>query len=74
MTIQKVGVIGAGQMGSGIAHVAALAGRDVVLLDVDAAFVEKLRRDPKFVVNTKTFGFFFEHSSLCRKKKTVFFV
>jgi 3-hydroxybutyryl-CoA dehydrogenase len=41
MTIQKVGVIGAGQMGNGIAHVAALAGRDVVLLDVDAAFVEK---------------------------------
>ncbi len=32
--IQKVGVIGAGQMGSGIAHVAALAGFDVVLNDV----------------------------------------
>ena len=44
MTIQKVGVIGAGQMGNGIAHVAALAGRDVVLLDVDAAFVEKGRK------------------------------
>jgi 3-hydroxybutyryl-CoA dehydrogenase len=44
MTIQKVGVIGAGQMGNGIAHVAALAGRDVVLLDVDVAFVEKGRK------------------------------
>jgi 3-hydroxybutyryl-CoA dehydrogenase len=32
--IKKVGVIGAGQMGSGIAHVAALAGFDVVLNDV----------------------------------------
>jgi len=32
--IQKVGVIGAGQMGSGIAHVAALAGFDVLLNDV----------------------------------------
>ncbi len=32
--IQKVGVIGAGQMGSGIAHVAALGGFDVVLNDV----------------------------------------
>jgi len=32
--IQKIGVIGAGQMGNGIAHVAALAGFDVVLLDV----------------------------------------
>jgi len=33
-TIRKVGVIGAGQMGSGIAHVAALAGMDVLLNDV----------------------------------------
>ena len=32
--IQKVGVIGAGQMGSGIAHVSALAGFDVKLYDV----------------------------------------
>jgi len=33
-TIQKVGVIGAGQMGSGIAHVCALAQFDVMLNDV----------------------------------------
>ena len=32
--INKVGVIGAGQMGNGIAHVAALAGFDVVLNDI----------------------------------------
>jgi 3-hydroxybutyryl-CoA dehydrogenase len=32
--IKKVGVIGAGQMGNGIAHVAAVAGFDVVLNDV----------------------------------------
>ena len=32
--IKKVGVIGSGQMGNGIAHVAALAGYDVVLNDV----------------------------------------
>ncbi len=32
--IEKLGVIGAGQMGTGIAHVAALAGFDVVLNDV----------------------------------------
>jgi 3-hydroxybutyryl-CoA dehydrogenase len=32
--IRKVGVVGAGQMGSGIAHVAALAGFDVLLHDV----------------------------------------
>jgi 3-hydroxybutyryl-CoA dehydrogenase len=34
--IKKVGVIGSGQMGNGIAHVAALAGFDVVLNDVSS--------------------------------------
>ncbi|MEH2613523.1 3-hydroxybutyryl-CoA dehydrogenase [Bradyrhizobium sp. AZCC 1693] len=34
VTIKKVGVIGSGQMGNGIAHVAALAGFDVVLNDL----------------------------------------
>jgi 3-hydroxybutyryl-CoA dehydrogenase len=34
MTIRDVGVIGAGQMGSGIAHVCALGGYDVALNDV----------------------------------------
>ena len=35
--IQKVGIVGAGQMGSGIAHVCALAGIPVVLNDVAPA-------------------------------------
>ena len=34
--INKVGVIGSGQMGNGIAHVAAVAGFDVVLNDISA--------------------------------------
>ncbi len=34
LAIRKVGVIGAGQMGNGIAHVVALAGYDVVMSDV----------------------------------------
>jgi 3-hydroxybutyryl-CoA dehydrogenase len=34
LSLQKVGVIGAGQMGNGIAHVCALAGFDVLLYDV----------------------------------------
>ena len=43
MEIQRIGVIGAGQMGNGIAHVCALAGYDVLINDVkreriDAAF------------------------------------
>jgi len=33
-SIKKIGVIGAGQMGNGIAHVAALAGMDVLLNDI----------------------------------------
>ncbi|WP_456308042.1 3-hydroxybutyryl-CoA dehydrogenase [Rhodovarius crocodyli] len=39
--IKSLGVIGAGQMGNGIAHVAALAGLDVVLLDVKAEALDK---------------------------------
>ena len=34
LSVRKVGVIGAGQMGNGIAHVCALAGYDVLLNDV----------------------------------------
>lgn len=34
VTIQKIGVIGAGQMGNGIAHVCAMSGFDVLLNDV----------------------------------------
>jgi 3-hydroxybutyryl-CoA dehydrogenase len=39
--MNKVGVIGAGLMGNGIAHVAALSGLDVVLMDVHAPALEK---------------------------------
>ncbi len=35
--VQSIGIVGAGQMGSGIAHVAALAGFDVTLTDVGQA-------------------------------------
>src|SRR5690349_13599043 len=35
MAIEKIGVIGAGQMGTGISHVLALAGYDVVLDDIN---------------------------------------
>ncbi len=39
--IARVGVIGAGQMGNGIAHVCALSGLDVTMLDVRAEALEK---------------------------------
>lgn len=38
--IRTVGVIGAGQMGGGIAHVAALAGYDVLLHDISSERIE----------------------------------
>ncbi len=40
-TVSRVGVIGAGTMGNGIAHVFALAGTDVSLVDVDPAALER---------------------------------
>ncbi len=40
-TIETVGIIGAGQMGGGIAHVAALAGYNVLLNDISAERIEK---------------------------------
>ncbi len=40
-SIKKVGVIGAGQMGSGIAHVCALAGIPIFLNDVSAARIKE---------------------------------
>ena len=39
--IQNIGVIGAGQMGNGIAQVAACAGYDVVMIDIKQEFVDK---------------------------------
>ena len=36
MDIQTIGIVGAGQMGNGIAHVTALAGYDVLITDVSA--------------------------------------
>ena len=40
-TIEKLGIIGAGQMGNGIAHVAAQSGLSVVMLDVAEAALAK---------------------------------
>jgi len=46
--IKKIGIIGAGQMGNGIAHVAAIAGLDVVLMDTNPdqlpLAMEKIKR------------------------------
>jgi 3-hydroxybutyryl-CoA dehydrogenase len=41
MEITRIGVVGAGQMGNGIAHVAAVAGLSVALTDVSKELVDK---------------------------------
>ncbi|MBN3856677.1 3-hydroxybutyryl-CoA dehydrogenase [Paraburkholderia sp. Ac-20340] len=41
MAIQKVGIVGAGTMGNGIAQVCAVAGFDVVMVDIDDAALQK---------------------------------
>jgi 3-hydroxybutyryl-CoA dehydrogenase len=43
LTIKSVGIIGAGQMGNGIAHVVALAGFDVAMHDIKKEAVDKAR-------------------------------
>jgi 3-hydroxybutyryl-CoA dehydrogenase len=46
MTIQSIGVVGAGQMGNGIVHVLVLAGYDVSLFDVNP---DALRDAPQII-------------------------
>ena len=41
MNIQSIGIIGAGQMGNGIAHVCALAGYDVILNDISTEALDR---------------------------------
>jgi 3-hydroxybutyryl-CoA dehydrogenase len=41
MSIQRIGVIGAGTMGNGIAHVFARSGYGVILCDVDQKFLDR---------------------------------
>ncbi len=46
MAIQRVGVIGAGTMGNGIAHVFARSGYQVVLCDVEQRFLDRASAIP----------------------------
>ena len=41
MSIQRIGVVGAGQMGNGIAHVCAVAGYEVLLTDISQEALDK---------------------------------
>src|SRR5256885_13913555 len=44
MKIESVGVVGAGTMGNGIAHVFARSGFKVLLCDVEQRFLERARQ------------------------------
>jgi 3-hydroxybutyryl-CoA dehydrogenase len=53
MSIKTIGVLGAGTMGNGIAQVAAQAGYDVVMRDIEDKFVEKgLKSIDKFLAKS----------------------
>ena len=41
MEITKIAVLGAGQMGAGIAQVSACAGYEVVMIDINQEFVDR---------------------------------
>ena len=41
MSIKKMAVLGAGQMGNGITQVAACAGYDVTMIDIEQAYVDR---------------------------------
>ena len=41
MGVRKIGVVGAGAMGTGIANVAAMNGYEVVLRDIEMSYVER---------------------------------
>jgi len=43
MLPRTIGVVGAGQMGNGIAHASAAAGFEVILTDLESRFLEKAR-------------------------------
>lgn len=53
MGVRKIGVVGAGAMGTGIAHVAAMNGYEVVLRDIAMSYVEKsIKNMDKFMARS----------------------
>ncbi len=75
MGVRKVGVVGAGAMGTGIAHVAAMNGYDVVLRDIEMSYVEKsIKNMDKFMARSVEKGKMSEEqrqAALNRVKATI---
>lgn len=66
MIVQKIGVIGAGTMGSGIALVAAQSGFETMLFDINAAMLEKARSSI-----SKSLGLLVEKGKITGEEKTL---
>ena len=66
MDIKKIGVIGAGTMGTGIAQVAATSGFEVILNDVDESFLEN-----SFRVMDKSLTKFKEKGRIEEEKESI---
>jgi 3-hydroxybutyryl-CoA dehydrogenase len=75
MSIKTIGVVGAGAMGTGIAQVAAMAGYNVILRDIDMAYVDNsIKNMDKFMARSVEKGKMAEESrqaALARIQKTV---
>jgi 3-hydroxybutyryl-CoA dehydrogenase len=66
MEIKKIGVLGCGLMGSGIAQVAATAGFDVIVLEVEQKYLDK-----GFAGIEKSLAKFAEKSTIKETPQTV---
>ncbi|MGD9504929.1 MAG: 3-hydroxyacyl-CoA dehydrogenase family protein [Syntrophobacteraceae bacterium] len=75
MSIKTIGVVGAGAMGTGIAQVAAMAGYNIILRDIDMKFVDNsVNNMDKFMARSVEKGKMTEEArqaTLGRIKKTV---
>lgn len=74
MSVGTVGVVGAGTMGTGIAHMAAMSGYNVILRDIEMSYVERaVASMDKFMARSVEKGIMTEEArqaTLARIKKT----
>ncbi|GAB6152723.1 3-hydroxyacyl-CoA dehydrogenase family protein [Desulfosporosinus burensis] len=74
MKIRTIGIVGTGTMGTGIAHIAAMAGYDVIMRDIDMTFIDRaVANMDKFMARTVEKGKMTEEvrqATLGRLKKT----
>ena len=68
MNIKKIGVIGAGQMGNGIAHVLSLGGYKVIINDIDEGILreasQKIKNNLERQINSQKISIDESHAAL----------